>query len=62
MNRNAEPGFQYIVPTTPPPGPPVDPSACDAQAGAEGTFLPLARWDPGNWPSHIHSSKKERSP
>lgn len=35
----------YQTRLKPPPGPPTD---------ANGNFIPMADWDPNNWPSHIH--------
>jgi len=40
---------RYQTRLDPPPGPP-----CDAQ----GNFIPMAQWDPANWPSHIHRPKE----
>ncbi|MCK4794576.1 MAG: N-6 DNA methylase [Desulfobacteraceae bacterium] len=44
-------GQPYQTQLDPAPGPP-----CDAQ----GTFIPMAQWDPANWPPHIHAQKEER--
>lgn len=45
-------GVPYQTRLNPPPGPPTD---------ANGNFIPIAKWDLDNWPSHIHSlSKHER--
>ena len=40
----------YQSPLNPPPGPPTD---------ANGNFIPMAEWDPTNWPSHIHPPKDD---
>ncbi len=47
-------GKPYQTRLDPPPGPPAD---------AEGTFLPLPQWLPGqpqpaDWPSHIHAPRE----
>lgn len=42
-------GQPYQTALTPPPGPPTD---------AEGNFIPMAQWNPANWPVHIHPPKK----
>ena len=42
-------GAPYQTRLNPPPGPPTD---------AEGNFIPLEKWDPNNWPKHIHKSKE----
>ena len=39
----------YKSPLNPPPGPPTD---------ANGNFIPMAQWDPNNWPSHIHPPRE----
>lgn len=38
-------GGPYQTRLNPPPGPPTD---------SNGNFIPMAKWDPNNWPSHIH--------
>jgi len=43
-------GRPYRTRLDPSPGPP-----CDAQ----GNFIPMAQWDPNNWPSHIHPAPSE---
>ena len=40
---------RYRTRLDPPPGPP-----CDTQ----GNFIPIAQWDPANWPSHIHKPRE----
>jgi len=40
----------YQSPLNPPPGPPTD---------ANGNFIPMAEWDPANWPWHIHPPKDD---
>jgi len=25
----------------------------------EGNFIPMAEWNPNNWPPHIHPARKE---
>ena len=35
----------YQTRLDPPPGPPADEA---------GNFIPMAQWDPDNWPNHIH--------
>lgn len=45
-----EPTAHYQTRLNPPPGPPCD---------ADGKFIPMARWDRANWPSHIHLPKEE---
>jgi hypothetical protein len=42
-------GQSYQTVLDPPPGPPTD---------AEGNFIPMAQWDPNNWPKHIHPPKE----
>jgi len=42
-------GQPYRTRLDPPPGPPTD---------AKGNFIPMAQWDPNNWPSHIHPPRK----
>jgi len=44
-----EPTARYQTRLDPPPGPP-----CDEQ----GNFIPMAQWDPANWPPHIHRPKE----
>jgi Eco57I restriction-modification methylase len=39
----------YQTVLDPPPGPPAD---------AEGNFIPMAQWNPNNWPKHIHLPKE----
>jgi len=43
-------GQAYQTRLAPPPGPPTD---------ADGKFIPMAEWDPNNWPPHIHPPRKE---
>lgn len=45
-----EPSAQYQTCLNPPPGPPRD---------ANGSFIPMAQWDPNHWPSHIHAPRKK---
>ena len=40
----------YQTRLDPPSGPPTD---------TAGNFIPMAQWDPANWPPHIHKPKKE---
>ena len=42
-------GEPYQPRLDPPPGPPTD---------AEGNFIPMAQWDPNNWPSHVHQPRE----
>lgn len=50
MAESIRTGQPYQTRLDPPPGPPTD---------AEGNFIPMAQWDPNNWPSHIHPPRKE---
>jgi hypothetical protein len=43
-------GRPYQTRLEPPPGPPAD---------AAGNFIPMAKWDKANWPSHIHPPREE---
>ena len=50
MQRAIESGQPYQFRLDPQPGPPTD---------ADGNFIPMAQWDPNNWPSHIHPPREE---
>lgn len=43
-------GQPYKTRLDPPPGPPTDEA---------GNFIPMAKWDKANWPSHIHPPREE---
>jgi len=44
-----KPTAQYQTRLNPPPGPPCD---------ANGSFIPMAQWDPNHWPVHIHRQRE----
>ena len=44
-------GQAYQTRLDPPPGPPTD-------TDGNGDFIPMAEWDPNNWPPHIHPPKE----
>lgn len=50
ITAGKEPSAHYQSCLVPPPGPPCD---------TDGKFIPTARWDRANWPSHIHLPKEE---
>lgn len=50
MTEAIRTGQPYHTRLDPPPGPPTD---------AEGNFIPMAEWDPTNWPSHIHQPRRK---
>lgn len=50
MQRAINTGTPYQTLLDPPPGPPID---------AEGNFIPMTKWDPNKWPSHIHPPREE---
>lgn len=50
MTEAIKTGRPYQTILDPPAGPPTD---------AEGNFIPMAEWDPSNWPPHIHPRRKE---
>jgi len=43
-------GQPYRTRLNPPPGPPTD---------VAGNFIPMAQWDPANWPPHIHQPREQ---
>jgi hypothetical protein len=45
MQCAIETGVEFRSALAPPPGPPTD---------AAGDFMPVDRWDPGDWPSNVH--------
>jgi hypothetical protein len=50
MGASIRSGVPYVSPLNPPPGPPAD---------GDGRFIPMAEWDPKNWPKHIHRPRCE---
>jgi len=45
MAEAIQTGRPYQTILDPPPGPPTD---------EHGNYIPMAQWDPANWPPHIH--------
>jgi hypothetical protein len=43
-------GRPFVSAFNPPPGPPTD---------EHGHFIPMSRWDPNHWPSHIHPPRAD---